>query len=70
LAHLFARQVRAGKKIEDSDLFGATEVIAGAVVSKAGRPRLPNDEMVVMLWANEVFYRERPDTVASMVVAE
>jgi transposase, IS5 family len=176
LAHLFARQVRAGKKIEDSDLFGATEVIAGAGVSKAGRPRLPtrlmvsllylkhafnesdedliqrrgetptwqyfsgneyfehrwpcdptqlvkfrkllgeegveellartievavtlkliankelsriivdstvqekviahptnvgNDEMVVMLWANEVFYRERPDTVASMVVAE
>ena len=41
LAHLFARQVRAGKKIEDSDLFGATEVIAGAGVSKAGRPRLP-----------------------------
>ena len=24
LAHLFARQVRAGKKIEDLDLFGAT----------------------------------------------
>ncbi len=41
LAHLFARQVRAGKKIEDSDLFGATEVMAGAGVSKAGRPRLP-----------------------------
>lgn len=39
LAHHFARQVRAGKKIEDSDLFGATEVIAGAGVSKAGRPR-------------------------------
>jgi UDP-2-acetamido-2,6-beta-L-arabino-hexul-4-ose reductase len=26
-----------------------------------------NDEMVVMLWANEVFDRERPDTVASKV---
>jgi UDP-2-acetamido-2,6-beta-L-arabino-hexul-4-ose reductase len=26
-----------------------------------------NDEMVVMLWANEVFDRERPDTVASRV---
>jgi IS5 family transposase len=44
LAHLFARQVRAGKKIEDSDLFGATEVIAGAGVSNAGRPRLPKRE--------------------------
>jgi UDP-2-acetamido-2,6-beta-L-arabino-hexul-4-ose reductase len=29
-----------------------------------------NDEMVVMLWANEVFDRERPDTVASKVVVE
>jgi UDP-2-acetamido-2,6-beta-L-arabino-hexul-4-ose reductase len=26
-----------------------------------------DDELVVMLWANEVFDRERPDTVASMV---
>jgi UDP-2-acetamido-2,6-beta-L-arabino-hexul-4-ose reductase len=26
-----------------------------------------DDEMVVMLWANEVFDRERPDTVASKV---
>jgi IS5 family transposase len=29
-AHLFARQVRAGKKIEDLDLLGATELMAGA----------------------------------------
>ena len=28
-----------------------------------------NDELVVMLWANEIFDRERPDTVASKVVA-
>ena len=28
-----------------------------------------NDEMVVMLWANEIFDRERPDTVASKVAA-
>jgi hypothetical protein len=28
--------VRAGEKIEDSDLFGATDVIAGAGGSKAG----------------------------------
>lgn len=35
LAHLFVRQVRAGKKIEDSDLFGTTEVMTGPGVSKA-----------------------------------
>ncbi len=33
LAHRFARQVRSGKKIEDMDMFGATQVIAGAGVS-------------------------------------
>ena len=26
-----------------------------------------DDEMVVMLWANEIFDRERPDTVAMKV---
>ncbi len=41
LVHIFARQVCAGKKIEDSDLFGVTEVIAGAGVYKADRLRLP-----------------------------
>ena len=25
------------------------------------------DEMIVMLWANEIFHRERPDTVACKV---
>jgi IS5 family transposase len=35
LARLFAGQVRADKKIEDLDLFGATEMIVGAGVSKA-----------------------------------
>ena len=25
------------------------------------------DEMVVMLWANEIFDRQRPDTIASKV---
>ena len=41
LAHLFSRQVCAVKKTEDLDLFGATEVIAGAGVSKACSPLLP-----------------------------
>ena len=28
-----------------------------------------DDEMVVMLWANEIFDRERPDTIAAPVQA-
>jgi IS5 family transposase len=48
LAHFFARQVRACKKIEDLDMFGATEVITGAGVSKALRPRLPTRLMVAL----------------------
>ena len=39
-----ARQVRPGKKIENSDLFGVTEVIAGAGISKAGRPLFPRPQ--------------------------
>ena len=40
LAQRWARQVKAGKKIEDLDLFGPVSVVAGGGVSNAGRPRL------------------------------
>jgi IS5 family transposase len=63
LAHLFARQVRAGKKIEDSDLFGATEMIAGAGVSKAGRPRLPTRLMVSLLYLKHAFNESYEDLI-------
>ncbi|PVE44441.1 IS5/IS1182 family transposase [Limnohabitans planktonicus II-D5] len=63
LAHLFARQVRAGKKIEDSDLFGATEVIAGAGVSNAGRPRLPTRLMVALLYLKHAFNESDEDLI-------
>ena len=55
LAHFLARQVRTGRKIEDSKLFGAIEVIAGADVSKAGRPRLPTCLMVSLLYLKHAF---------------
>lgn len=42
---LLTRQVREGKKIDDSDLFGATEVIAGSCISNASRPRLPSGRL-------------------------
>ena len=41
LAHRFARAAKAGKQIEDIDLFGATVSLSGGGISKAGRPRLP-----------------------------
>jgi IS5 family transposase len=63
LAHLFARQVRAGKKIEDLDLFGATEVIAGAGVSKAGRPCLPTSLMVSLLHLKNAFNESGEDLI-------
>ena len=63
LAHLFGHQVRAGKKIEDLDLFGATEVIAGAGVSKAGRPRLPTRLMVSLLYLNHAFNESDEDLI-------
>jgi hypothetical protein len=54
------------QEIEELDLFGATEVIAGAGISKAGCPRLPNpaatrgrpaaqaQQFSVKLWAGSI----------------
>jgi transposase, IS5 family len=63
LAHLFARQVRTGKKIEELDLFGATEVIAGAGISNAGRPRLPTRLMVALLYLKHAFNESDEDLI-------
>jgi IS5 family transposase len=38
LAHRFARQVRSGKKIEDMDMFGAAQIVAGSGVSNVTCP--------------------------------
>ena len=41
IAHQFARKVRAGKSIEDMDLFGGPAVLlGGGKISRTGRPRL------------------------------
>jgi hypothetical protein len=55
LAHRFAREVKAGKKIDDVDLFGATSVLSGAGVSNAGRPRLPLRLMISLLYLKHDF---------------
>ena len=63
LAHRFARQVRSGKKIEDVDMFGATQIVAGAGVSNAGRPRLPTRLMVSLLYLKHAFNESDEDVV-------
>ena len=55
LAHRFARAAKAGKQIEDIDLFGATVSLSGAGISKAGRPRLPLRLMVSLLYLKHAF---------------
>lgn len=54
LAQRWARQVKAGRKIDGLDLFGPVSVVAGAGVSNAGRPRLPTCLMVALLYLKHV----------------
>jgi hypothetical protein len=63
LAHLFARQVRTGQKIEDAYLFGSTEGMADAGVPKAGRPRLPIRLMVSLLYLKHAFNESDKDLI-------
>jgi len=55
LAQRWARQVKAGKKIEGLDLFGPVSVVAGGGTSNAGRPRLPTRLMVALLYLKHAF---------------
>ncbi len=55
LALRWAREVKAGNKIEDLDLFGPVSVVAGGSISNAGRPRLPTRLMVALLYIKHAF---------------
>ena len=50
LAHQFARQVKAGKQVEDIGLFGPEVKVVGGGKSNAGRPRLPIRLMASLLY--------------------
>ncbi len=63
LAHRLARQVRTGNKIEGADLFGATELVVGAGISNAGRPRLPTRLMASLLYLKHAFNESDEDVV-------
>ena len=73
LAPAFAHKARAGRLVDDADLFGSTLELAGAGPSNAGRPRLSlrmmaallylksayneSDESVVERWAQDVYFQ-------------
>ncbi len=54
LAPLFARSLRAGREVEDCDLFGPALQVAGVGMSAAGRPRLPIRLMVSLLYLKHI----------------
>jgi len=55
VSHLFAKKVRAGKVIDEADLFGGISKVVGAGVSPAGRPRLPLRLMISLLYLKHAF---------------
>jgi IS5 family transposase len=63
LAQRWARQVKAGKKIEGFDLFGPVAVVTGGGVSNAGRPRLPTRLMVALLYLKHAFNESDEDVI-------
>lgn len=55
LAHQFARQVKAGKLVEDIGLFGPEVKVVSGGKSNAGRPRLPIRLLVSLLYLEHAF---------------
>lgn len=55
LSPAFAHQDRAGRVVDDADLFGPTAELVGAGVSARGRPRLPIRLMVALLYLKHAF---------------
>jgi len=55
LAPKFEHLDRAGQSIEDHDLLGRTEVVVGAGLSNAGRPKLPIRLMASLLYLKHSF---------------
>lgn len=63
VVHLFARKVKAGKRLPDLDLFGEG-VQTRAKLSNAGRPRLPLRLMIALLYLKHAFNESDEGLVA------
>ena len=55
IATKFERQHRTGEVLEAQDLFGTTQTLLGAGLSKAGRPKLPIRLMASLLYLKHSF---------------
>jgi transposase, IS5 family len=64
LAGVIARKVKAGRKVEDIDLFGPVVKVSGGV-SNAGRPRLPMRLMVSLLYLKHTYNLSDEELVAA-----
>lgn len=57
------RQVKADKKIQESDLFGPVSAVSGGGVSNAGRPLLLTHLMVALLDLKHAFKESDKDVI-------
>ncbi len=57
----WARQDKAGKKVEDLDVFGPVSSVGGGCASNAGSPRLPTRLMVALLYLKHAFKESDED---------
>ena len=56
IANQYARKVKAGKSIEDMELFcGLVGLLGEGRISRAGRPRLPLRLMISLLYLKHAF---------------
>ncbi len=63
LAQRWARQIKAGKKIEELDLFGAVSGLADSVISNTGLPGLSTWLMVPLLYLKHTFNERDEDVI-------
>jgi len=63
LAQRWARQGKAGKKINDLDLLGPIAAVAGGGVSNLGRPRLVTCLLVALLYLKHAFNENDEDVI-------
>ncbi len=67
LVQPWVRQVKAGKKIEELDLFGPVSGVVDGGTSNAGRPRLPTRLMVALLYLKHPFNESNADVLQRWV---
>jgi UDP-2-acetamido-2,6-beta-L-arabino-hexul-4-ose reductase len=68
-AHFGFRQIETGERHEIVTHGGDATIVETVPGWTHNITNVGNDELIVMLWANEIFDRENPDTIAMKVHA-